>query len=89
MFHLLVVCTIGTVELELRLADRLLKEWRSSAIRNLLELENLAKSLRDQLEKNEVRLDQMEDRSRDLNLHAMTFTTLVDRSSGIAGLGIW
>ncbi len=70
------------------LAERRLKEWRSRAIRELLELEILAKQLRDELEDNTVRLDQLEERSSDLNSHVMTFITYVDRSSGLVEAGL-
>lgn len=71
------------------LAQRRLREWRSGAIRELLELENLAKSLRDQLEDGSLRIDQMEDHASDVNSHVMTLITYVDRASGLAEVGFW
>lgn len=79
-------CTIGTVS---ELVERRLREWQSQAVRELLELETLARQLRDNLEDGSVRLDQMEHQASDINSHIMTFITLVDRSSGLAEVGLW
>lgn len=75
----------------MELADRKLKEWRSRVIRELLELENLAKHLRDELENGHLRLDQAEIQhgSSDLCSHVMAIETYVDRATGLAEAGIW
>lgn len=79
-------CTIGTVS---ELVERRLREWKSSAIRELLELETQAKQLRDALENDSMRLDQMEHQASDINSHITTFTTYVDRASFLAEAGLW
>lgn len=71
------------------LAERRQREWRSRAVRELLELENLAKSLRDRLENSStLGLEDLIDESSDLNSHVMTFITYVDRSAGLVEAGL-
>lgn len=61
-----------------------LRDMRSKACRQLLELERLAKNYRDQLEEGDVELWDMEAAACDINSHAMTFISCVDKSAGYA-----
>lgn len=70
------------------LVEQKRRQWRSGAIRQLLELETLAKELRDRLESGEVDLVELVHESSDINSCAMTFTTYVDRSVALEEAGI-
>lgn len=70
------------------LAEQKLRQWRSGAIRQLLELERVAKELRDRLEEGDTDLGELVHESSDLNSYAMTFITYVDRTVALQEAGI-
>lgn len=69
--------------------ERKIKMWRSGAIRELLELENAARKLRDLLEDDpRVDLGALAHEVADINSHTMTLTSYHDRASGLAEAGL-
>jgi len=71
------------------LAEQRLREWRSRAIRELLELERRAKHLRNQLEEDpDLRLSDLSYPATILHGHALTFVTYVDKSTVLAEVGL-
>lgn len=66
------------------LVQRRLTEWRSQAIRSLLELENAARTLRDQLEDGDIEFGEAAGQISDIHSRSLDVVRLSDMSVGLS-----